>query len=118
MSNIATRLISPPQRLIKNAVMPRVMPAKADFISTMNKASDMLSVDTANIVTILDSPGFAPGGKNGKAGRSDSSHDSANASAPSIPARATLRAGFFLSVNEGIYFFFSSVFNGYNCFCR
>ena len=81
-------LTVPPQRLIKKAVKPLVTPAKAALIITINTASVRPRVETVNIVTMFEKPGFAPGGKNGNAGKSDSSHASASACAPSMPASA------------------------------
>ena len=95
-NHITSILTVPPQRLIQKAVKPLVIPAKPAFKITIKNASGKPRAETVNIVTILESPGFAPGGRNGNAGKSDSSQASARPCAPSMPTRAIRFAFAFL----------------------
>ena len=89
---MARVLSTPPARLIKNAVAPRVASAKSALKTVMHIACGRPKVSTANIVTIFENPGFAPGGRNGRAGIRISRNESAIAWAQRMPKRAVFLA--------------------------
>ena len=82
-------LNSPPQRLIKNEVPPRINPAKHAFKTATVKADGNPSAAAANILARLEKPGFAPGGKNA-VGNKLSKYESTIAVAAKSPIRAIL----------------------------
>ena len=89
-SKAAIELRRPPDKLIRNAVPPLVIRTKNDLNRTIISVSEHPIEDAANIITIFDRPGLAPGGKNGSEGRiTFSIIESTIASAPSIPSHAT-----------------------------
>ena len=55
----------PPERLISIAVIPLVTPAKSPLMIVIKNAYPDPAQLAMNIVTMLESPGFAPGGKPG-----------------------------------------------------
>ena len=84
---ITRKLKSPPVRLIKNAVVPRVIKAKNALNKVTAKPYFHPNVLTQNIVTILENPGFTAGmGTMG--GMRDSRNESAVARAQNIPVSA------------------------------
>ena len=87
-AHIASVLIRPPERLIRPAVTPRVRNAKTPLISAIASAYGRPSEPAANIVTMFESPGLAPGGRPGIGGSMPSSRVSTSASAPSRPQTA------------------------------
>lgn len=90
ISDIMITETIPPARLIKNAVIPRVASTKQDLRTAIARASGRPSADAVNIVMIFENPGFAPGGKNEKAGIRLSANERASACARSIPISAVL----------------------------
>lgn len=88
---VTKRLKRPPQRLIKNDVVPRVIRAKTALKKVIPKAYGKPNDVSENIVTILEKPGFIPGtGIMG--GMSDSKNEMAIAKAQKMPERATFFA--------------------------
>ena len=80
----------PPQKLIAEAVAPLVIKAKSPLISVIYKPAPTPIKSVTYIVTILESPGFAPTGRKGISGmRRCSRKPSTRARAPLIPRKAT-----------------------------
>lgn len=69
-------LIIPAKKLIKNAVVPLVIPTNNDFITAIIKDIPKPICAEANIVAILDNPSLDPGGRNGKTGIKSSNIES------------------------------------------
>lgn len=88
---VTKRLKRPPQRLIKNDVVPRVISAKTALKIVIANAYGNPNAESENIVTIFEKPGFIPGtGMMG--GISDSKNEIAIAKAQKTPERATFLA--------------------------
>ena len=100
-AHIARVLSTPPARLIKNAVAPRVISAKSALNTVMHIACGSPRVRTVNIVTIFENPGLAPGGRNGREGIRFSRNESAIAWAQRIPKRAVFLAFMGISSRSG-----------------
>jgi hypothetical protein len=78
----------PPERLMRNAVMPLIKNTKPDLRKTMVNADFRPKKKRQYIVTILDSPSFTPGGNIGVGGMRYSTYVSTNENANKRPIRA------------------------------
>ncbi len=85
----------PPAKLSKNAVAPRVQSAKSDFITEIYIPPAKEENIQASTVIMLESPGFAPGGKNGSE-NADSIAEMPIAAAPRMPQSAIFADLFFI----------------------
>ena len=92
--HITTVLRIPPLKLIKKAVITLV-PAKSDFAIVIKIAYLQFKELAVNIVTIFESPNFAPGGRPGTAGIKFSINESTIERADKIP-RSAIFSDFFI----------------------